>query len=146
MAVINHKAIPETEQIELGNQREPWDARIGGRHIYEVVQALSVEEHRVRLELGAGGLSAPTYLKHSGDHLQFPQAIVDALESKHSKGYSDGRSLVVVFGGDYSGEEDEVIDRWIHYVRARTEKKSFKEILLVELDRLKVFSLFSSNG
>ena len=71
---------------------------------------------------------------------------MDALESKHSKGYSDGRSLVVVFGGDYSGEEDEVIDRWIHYVRARTEKKSFKEILLVELDRLKVFSLFSSNG
>ena len=81
---------------------------------------------------------------HAADALQFPGVIVDAIEKKHAKEYQDARSLVVVFGGDYSGEDDEVIYHWMSLIRRRTTRGTFKEILLVELDRRKVFTLFPS--
>ena len=146
LAVINCKGIPDTEQLELGNEKEPWDARIGGKDIYEVVQALPKEEHQVRREIASGGQSPITYLMHVTDHLQFPGVIVDMIKKKHGKGYTDRRSLVIVFGGDYSGEDDEVIRRWVEHVREQTTRGSFKEILLVELDRRKVFPLFPADG
>jgi hypothetical protein len=37
LAMIKYKAIPDAEQIELGEETEPWDARIGGKNLYEVV-------------------------------------------------------------------------------------------------------------
>jgi hypothetical protein len=70
--------------------------------------------------------------------------IVDAIEKKHKKGYTDVRSLVVVFGGDYSGEDDEVVQRWVQHIRVKTTRGAFKEVLLVELARLKVFPLFTA--
>ncbi len=146
LAVIDYKAIPDTEQIELGNEKEPWDARISGQDLYEVVQALPMDEHQVRREIADGGQSPVTYLTHATDHLQFPGVIVEVIEKKHKKGYRDGRSLVVVFGGDYSGEEDEVVHKWVQHVRGRTTRGAFKEVLLVELDRRKVFPLFPADG
>jgi hypothetical protein len=146
LAVVNYKAIPDADQIELGNEKEPWDARIGGRDLYEVVQALPVDEHQIRREIASGGASPVTYLTHAADHLQFPGVIVDVIEKKHGKGYTDGRSLVVVFGGDYSGEEDGVVHRWVQHVRSRTTRGAFKEVLLVELDRCRVFPLFVADG
>jgi hypothetical protein len=146
LAVIDYKAILDTELIELGNEKEPWDARIGGRDLYEVVQALPMDEHQVRREMASGGQSPFTYLTHAADHLQFPGAIVDVVKKKHEKCYTDYRSLVVVFGGDYSGEDDEVIQGWVQHVRGQTTRGAFKEILLVELDRRKVFPLFPADG
>jgi len=43
---------------------------------------------------------------HAADYLQFPGVIVDMVKKKHDKHYTDGRSLAIVFGGDYSGEDD----------------------------------------
>jgi hypothetical protein len=145
LAVIDYKAIPDTERIELGNEKEPWDARIGGCDLYEVVQALPKDEHQVRREIASGGQSPVTYLTHAADHLRFPGVIVEMVQQKHEKGYTDCRSLVIVFGGDYSGEDDEVIQSWIQQVREQTTRGTFKEILLVELDRRKVFPLFPSD-
>lgn len=142
LAVIDHKGIPESEQVELGNEKEPWDARIGGRDLYEVVQALPNGEHQVRREIASGGLSPATYLTHAANHLQFPGVIVNVIEKKHKKQYTDHRSLLVVFGGDYSGEDDAVVQKWIEQVRSQTTRGAFKEVLLVELDRRKVFALF----
>ena len=68
------------------------------------------------------------------------------VKKKHEKCYTDGRSLVIVLGGDYSGEDDEVIQRWVQQVRGQTTRGTFIEILLVELDRRKVFPLFPADG
>lgn len=142
LAVVKHKKIADTEQIELGQEKEPWDARIGGHDLYEVTQALPEKEHEQRREIAAGGQSPFTMFVHAADALQFPGVIVDAIEKKHAKEYQDARSLVVVFGGDYSSEDDEVVHHWMSLIRRQTTRGAFKEILLVELDRLKVFTLF----
>ena len=144
LAVVRHKKIADTEQVELGQEKEPWDARISGHDLYEVTQALPEKEHEQRREIAAGGQSPVTMFVHAADALQFPGVIVDAIEKKHAKEYQDTRSLVVVFGGDYSSEDDEVVHHWMSLIRRQTTRGAFKEILLVELDRLKVFTLFPS--
>lgn len=100
----------------------------------------------MRREIASGGQAPVTYLTHAADHLQFPGVIVDMLRKKHEKGYADGRSLLIVFGGDYSFEDDDVVARWVIQVRAQVPRGAFKEVLLVELDRRKVFPLFSADG
>ena len=141
LAVVRHKKIADCVQIELGQNTQPWDARIGGHDLYEVVQALPEREHEVREAIAGDGQSWDTWMAHRDDALQFPGVIVEAIKKKHAKGYADHRSLVVVFG-DYTGENDAVIHRWMSSVRRQTTRGAFKEILLVELDRRKVFVLF----
>jgi hypothetical protein len=68
--------------------------------------------------------------------------IVEAIEKKHGKGYADGRSLLVVFDGDYSFEEDRIVHGWLAEIRRRTHRGAFGEILLVELARRKVFPVY----
>lgn len=79
------------------------------------------------------------YFRHAGDHLQFPDAIINAIESKHQKQDVDDRSLIVIFSGDYSFEEDDVIASWSRKIKSGTSRRAFREILLVERSRLKVF-------
>jgi hypothetical protein len=164
LAVINYKAIPDDEQLELGEETVAWDARIGGNDLYEIVQALPENEHEIRKGvqrsvevdgervkiifrgIASGGAPPFVHLEHAADHQQFPSVIVDAIESKHRKNYNDSRSLVVVFSGDYSFEDDEVIAGWVRQIRSRTSRGAFREILLVELDRLKVFPVFAPDG
>ena len=143
LAVVRHKKVPDSVQIELGQDRQPWDARIGGHDLYEVVQALPEKEHEVRREIAGDGQSEDMLCAYAGDALQFPRVIVDAIKQKHAKNYPDLRSLVVVFGGSYCGEDDKVVHRWMSRIRRQTTRGAFKEILLVELDRRKVFPLFS---
>lgn len=142
LAVIDFKLIPDTNMIEIGNEKEPWDACINGSDIYEIVQALPAKEFEVRRAIASGGQSPAMYFQHAADHLQFPRVIIDMIAKKQRKEYSDNRSLVIVFGGDYSGEDDDVIEGWIREVRRETTRGDFKEILLVELDRMRVFTLF----
>jgi hypothetical protein len=146
LAVIDYKTIPESEQIELGKEKKPWDARIGGRDIYEVVQALPKGEHIVRQEVAFGSQSPYTFLTHAADHLQFPAVIVDMVKKKQEKKYTDSRSLVIVFDGDYSGEDEEVIEGWVRHIRGEVTLGTFKEILLVERDRLRVFPLLPADA
>jgi hypothetical protein len=164
LAVVKHKAIPDSEQLELGNETERWDARIGGKDLYEVGQALPANEHEIRKGgqntvevdgkrvkvrfrgITSGGATPSVYLEHAADHLQFPDAIIDEIDRKHRKKYADRRSLIVVFAGDYSAEDDEVIAGWVREIRSRTSRRAFREILLVERDRLKVFPVFGVEG
>jgi hypothetical protein len=157
LAMIKYKAIPDAEQIELGEETEPWDARIGGKNLYEVVQALPKNEHEIRkggqrkievngdkvkitfCGIASGGTPPFVAMEHASDHLQFPGVISEAIEFKHRKNYTDRRSLIVVFGGDYTREDDEIIARWVRQIRNHTRRGNFQEILLVELDRLKSF-------
>lgn len=165
-AVVRHKGYSDDIEIELGNEKEQWDARISGTDLFEVVQALPRDEHVIRKSVAGGKVeffvpvddpiegesrSVPLddrnarimiQLNHSSNHLQYPGVIIDAIEKKHDKQYTDRRILVVVFDGDYSFERDDIIDGWLIEIRGRTNQGKFDEILLVELARQKVFVLF----
>jgi hypothetical protein len=142
LAVLDDKKIPGDEEIELGDEKQEWDARVSKTELFEVVQAVPANEHEIRLEIASGGARPETHAKHDNDHLQFPGVIVEAIDSKHAKHYTDQRTLIVAFDGDYSFEDDDVIRGWVDEVRRRTTRGTFKEILLVERARLKVFRLF----
>jgi hypothetical protein len=165
-AVVVHKGYHGTIEIELGNEKEEWDCRVSRAELFEIVQALPANEHEIRRSLTSGEakvmlpvdnpeagepdrlpVTGPTGVfllqtQHAHDHFQFPQVIIDAIEKKHSKKYNDVRTLVVVIEGDYSFEHDENALRWIDEIRQRTTRGVFKEVLLVELARRKVFSIF----
>jgi len=139
LAVVRWLDLQDDEVIELGGETEDFDARIRGEP-YEVVQALPEDEHEVRRSL-CKGQSPYIYLKHSADHLQFPEVVIDAIDRKHEMHYSDKRHLAIAFDGDYSEEDDRVIDSWIAKVREKSHLGRFRSILLVERARLKVFSV-----
>jgi hypothetical protein len=165
-AVAHHKAYPGDATIELGDEKEQWDARIAGTDLFEVVQALPANEHVIRKSVAGGearvvapvsdpGPGEPAELpitgplarfliqaEHAHDHLQFPRVIVEAIEKKHGKRYADERTLVVVFDGDYSFEEDRIVHGWVEEIRRQTHRGAFREVLLVELARRKVFPVF----
>lgn len=165
-SVIRHQGYPGQATIELGDEREKWDARIAGTYLFEVVQALPTNEHVIRRSVAGGEARVmvpvmdaepgePAELpitgplakfliqaEHAYDHLQFPRVIIEAIEKKHGKQYADERTLVVVFDGDYSFEDDRIIDGWVEKVRRQSHRGTFKEVLLVELARRKVFPVF----
>ncbi|EAQ81582.1 hypothetical protein DSM3645_28412 [Blastopirellula marina DSM 3645] len=68
--------------------------------------------------------------------------IVKVIEKKHGKNYADERTLVVVFDGDYSFEDDCIVHGWVEEIRQQSHRGTFKEVLLVELARRKVFPIF----
>lgn len=164
--VLRHKGYPGDTTIELGDEKEKWDARVGGVDLFEVIQALPANEHVIRKAVAGGEakimvpvskpepgepkvlpLTGPLarfmiQAEHAYDHFHFPRVIIEAIEKKHGKQYSDLRTLVVVFDGDYSFEEDRIIHGWVDEIREKSRLGGFKEILLVELARRKVFPLF----
>jgi hypothetical protein len=141
LAVVDHRQLPGSEQIELGDEKQGWDARIGGTALFEVVQALPEKEYEIRKAVAAGQAGPAMQFAHASDHVQFPEVIVRAIDSKHAKNYTDQRTLIVSFDGDYSLEDDEVIRGWVQAVQQRTTRGAFQEILLVELARRKVYEL-----
>ncbi len=51
LAVVRDKGLPGSYTIELGNEKQDWDARNNGRDLYEVVQAMPEKEHEIRRSL-----------------------------------------------------------------------------------------------
>lgn len=168
-AVVHHRRFPRHAVIELGDEREMWDARVAGTELFEVVQALPTNEHVIRRSIAGEAMVIMTHVinpkpgepaklpitgpvsrfliqtEHAHDQLQFPRVIVEAIEKKHEKQYADERTLIVVFDGDYSFEEDRIVHGWVEAIRRQTHRGTFKEVLLVELARRKVFPVFESS-
>jgi len=165
LAVLKHKCISDTETIELGDEKEEWDARVNGVELYEIAQALPAEEHLMRksvagdsrtsmevgnlksgqlkkMEIVGVAAQIALLLKHANDHQQFPRVIIDAIQKKHERAYADKRSLFVAVSGDYSFEDDAVVEGWISEIRKATTLGNFIEIAIVEVERQKVFSVF----
>ena len=142
LAVLNAKGWADDLEIELGDDRQTWDASLSNGQILEVVQALPKYEHEIRLEIALGNSSKEIHDKHAEDHDEFPEAIVRAIKSKVAKNYPEHRILIVAFDGDYSFEDDAVIEGWLPTIGDQTVLGNFGEVLLVERDRLKVFRLF----
>ena len=53
-AVVRAKGYAGDATIELGDERERWDARVGGTDLFEVVQAVPAEEHVIRMAVAGG--------------------------------------------------------------------------------------------
>src|SRR5262245_49840192 len=53
-AVVRHLGYPGDVTIELGDEKEKWDARVAGVDLFEVVQALPVDEHMIRKSVAGG--------------------------------------------------------------------------------------------
>ena len=140
-AVLLYKKIKRGSKIELGNETEPWDARVSGTLILEVTQALPEKEHEIRQNL-ASGLTKEAFLAHAADARQFPAAIVSAIRKKVDKCYLDNRTLIVAVSGAYTREDDCIIESWLPTIRAECNSGNFAEVLLVERDRQKVFKVF----
>jgi len=164
LAVVNYKRIRDEEIIELGKKTKTWDAMIGGRDIYEVVQALPKNEHELRVGgqrsfhvdgkrhtcgfRGAIDGGFIPFIFHINDRFQFPTVIIEKIKAKHEKKYADNRSLIVAFSGNYAIPEgidgnDSVISRWVDEIRRRTDRGTFREILLVDQEECKVFPVFA---
>jgi hypothetical protein len=60
-AVLRHKGYPGNLSVELGDEREKWDARVDGTDLFEVTQAPPANEHVIRRAVGraAGRELAP---------------------------------------------------------------------------------------
>jgi hypothetical protein len=165
LAVIRYKGITDTATIELGDEKQPWDARVNGTDLYEVIQALPENEHEIRkatagearttlpIDVPAGGkekrkpvtpvtAQMVLHIQHAGDHLQYLGVVIDAIKQKHEKRYTDDRTLVVAVDGDYTAEDDAVIERWLTAIRQQTDRGTFKEVLLIDVARLKAFKVF----
>ena len=139
----------DEDTIELGFEVERWDARIRRQKkpdiVIEVTQALPAKAHRIRHAIVAqGGLPPNFELRtfHQKCIDSFPDPIINAIADKHKRLYTKGTILLVTVLGEYTGEDDAVINAWIEDVRMRTHIGQFSAIHLVEIARSRVFTIF----
>jgi hypothetical protein len=139
---IKCNGFSEDESIIIGGEQAEWDALISDNIIIEVIQALPKDAHEVRIEISKNGMNLDTKLKHMNDTSQFPDVIIQAIEQKHNKNYADKRILLISVSGEYTGECDETIDKWLDEVEVQTQMKNFESIYLVETARCRLYSIF----
>ena len=61
-----------------------------------------------------------------------PSKIVEVINKKHQKNYSDNRILLVIVQSEYVYQGEEyIIQEILKEVKAKTEKGNFDEILLL---------------
>lgn len=149
LAYLKHFNIEMDATITVPKERGEWDGRIRRRDkedlIIEVTQALPSEAHWFREAMTAGfrwKLSLEERTRHQKGIDEFPTPIIDAIARKHCKNYKDSRILLVSIMGEYTDEDDAIIDEWLKDVRRRTEIGAFSFIYLVELARYKLFKIF----
>ncbi|MEM7314959.1 MAG: hypothetical protein AAF497_17575 [Planctomycetota bacterium] len=137
------QALPGTRMLPMPTDARKKDLR-GQSQVREVDGELRYisSEHHFRRSL-PGGVSPGELLLHANDHLEFPRVIIEAIRKKQGKGYADTRILCVVFDGDYSFEEDKVIDNWIDGIRSQiSDFDPFESVFLVERARLVAFQVY----
>jgi hypothetical protein len=147
-AYLLREGIPLDAIIELGGEAHPFDAKIRLANVaeedsivLEVVQALPVNEHRVRHALVKGRMDEELRELEKEQLQSFPLPIIEAIRKKHSRSYADKRVLLVSVTGEHTGEDDKLIEEWIQVTRQNTSLGKFVAIFLVETARYKLFKL-----
>lgn len=147
-AYLKRKNIPLDAGIELGGEAHDFDAIITYKEsgeeriaIIEIVQALPVGEHLVRMAVAKGKMDEKMRLEEWKQLGSFPQPIIDAINKKHEKMYADKRTLLVSVIGEHTFEDNELINGWIADVQTKTELGNFSEIYLVETARSLIFKV-----
>lgn len=139
---IKRKPISPDLDMELGGEAHDFDAKFINKskgaiseEVVEVVQALPSNEHKVRIARAKGRFTPQMLTDDLDDLHSFPSPIIDAINRKHQKRYSDERTLLVSVRGDYTYESDQVIEGWMPEIRALTKLGGFTAIYIVEPDR-----------
>ena len=147
-AYILRKAIPKKAILNLGGESHDFDAKIiwndeteRYEEILEVIQALPEKEYVIRHALVDGIKTLEEYNISIKQIESFPQSIIDAINKKHKKIYADKRILLVSVAGEYTYEDDKLINQWIPIIRKKTILGNFLEIFLVETARYKIFKI-----
>ncbi|SFU21014.1 hypothetical protein [Paraburkholderia aspalathi] len=149
-AFIRRQQIAVDAQLQLGRETEPWDARIvtkdGTEIILEVVQALPREAHHYRAAVVSNVWRLPLEdrTRHQRGIDEFPEPIMSAIRDKHKMNYPEVRVLLVSVMGEYSDEDDFVINEWLQEVREAPDlgRGQFSSIYLVEMARGRLFKVF----
>ncbi|WP_335915586.1 hypothetical protein [Shewanella algae] len=148
LAYIKCKKIPHDADMELGGEAHDFDAKfiysLGNVRVtqtVEIVQALPMGEHEVRLALVHGKMDVSMRLKEYEQLRSFPKPIIDAINKKHQKNYADKRVLLVSVIGEHTYEDDALIKSWIPEIRRNTFLGNFTEIFLAETARSVMFKI-----
>ncbi|MCF9045740.1 hypothetical protein [Acinetobacter nectaris] len=137
---IIHKKISDTSKIKFGVEQENFDAKIINYKenieiILEITLACPENDHKLFSLLQQAGIShlpmkTMSQLKNEIDSI--PSKIVEVINKKHQKNYSDNRILLVIVQSEYVYQGEEyIIQEILKEVKAKTEKGNFDEILLL---------------
>lgn len=148
-AYLSWLGYSDEDTIELGFEIGRLDARVRRENkpdiLIEVTQALPKNAHIVRHAIVRhGGLPPDFRLRtlHQKGVDAFPDPIISAVADKHEKVYPTGTTLLVTVLGEYTGEDDAVINAWIEDVRLRIQVGKFSAIYLIEIARSRIFKIF----
>jgi hypothetical protein len=146
-AFLQHFKVHQDAVLYLGSEKETWDARVvqpdESEVIIEITQAVTPDNHLFRQQ-STSTLVLPleARTRHQRAIDSFPAPIVKAIAKKHGKKYAERRTLLISVMGEYTDEDDSVIDEWIREVRLVSHLGNFNDIYLVELARKKLFQIF----
>ncbi|WP_282275492.1 hypothetical protein [Stenotrophomonas sp. PS02297] len=148
-AYLSWLGYSDEDTIELGFEIDRLDARVRRENkpdiLIEVTQALPKNAHLVRHAIVRHGRLPPDFrlrTLHQKGVDAFPDPIINAIADKHEKVYPIGTTLLVTVLGEYTGEDDAVINAWIEEVRLRIQIGKFSAIYLVEIARSRIFKIF----
>lgn len=137
---ITKYGIDKNCEICIGGKKEIWDAKIllpNEEIILEVTQATSSIDYLLRGALSSLRTSSYKELSlkyrslHQEELNEFPEMIIKAIEKKHQKRYDDNRVLLVMVLFEMAYLEEKIVAYWITELKEKTQKGSFKEIILV---------------
>jgi hypothetical protein len=148
LALLRYLRIEPDAELALGRESSPIDFQIfrpdGGVLAVEVTQALPKNGHQYRKALVASPFKLPLHERtlHQAGKDTFPDPIIEAISRKHEINYEGNPFLLVSVVGDYTDEDDQTIEQWVHWIEQRSELGRFSKIFLVELARRKIIELF----
>jgi len=137
---LSHKNVSNSAKIKFGVEQENFDAKITNCEInkeiiLEITLACPINDHKffsIVKQAGFAPLPMKTmaYLKSEIDSI--PSQIVEVINKKHDKKYTDDRILMVVVQSEYVYQgETYLMEEIIKEVSERTSIGSFNEVLLL---------------
>lgn len=151
LALLLYLGIEPNAELMLGRESSPIDFLIfrpGGNVLaVEATQALPKNGHQYRKAIVASPFNLPLHERtlHQVGKDKFPDPIIEAISRKHEINYEGNPFLLVSVAGDYTDEDDQIIEQWVHWIEQRSELGCFSKIFFVELARRRVVELFSPN-
>ena len=148
LAFLRYYDIDPDAEIIPGREGAPIDFQIihndGSIMEIEVTQAVPLAAYRYRHAMADFPFKLPLHQRtlHQIAKDQFPKPIIEAINRKHENNYQNNPILLVSIQGDYTDEDDAIIEKWIPWIREKSHLKRFSHIFLIELARRKVFQLF----
>jgi hypothetical protein len=122
-------------QIELGEEKERWDAKIDSELI-EITQAVPKFEYETRKALAFTihqyrGFSLDLRTKHQQGVDSFSNVIVSSINAKHDKKYPEPRVLLVGTLFEFFNNDELILSKSIQFVKENTMLGIFSSIYII---------------